>query len=98
MRRVETFASIKTRYFGPTDHKGSRILATDEGAFGNKRRRLVIGYDHGLDVAENHAAAAQQWLEKFISPSGWATVSMPGLAFNGDYFWTWEHGPEGGAE
>ena len=97
MSRTETFASVKTRYHGPTNSNGSRMSVTDEGAFGNKRRRLVIGYDHGLDVAENHAAAAGLWVKKFIDLPN-ARLAEPGLAFDGDYFWTWEFGQEGGAK
>jgi len=98
MSRTETFASIKTRYLGPTNFVGSRISVTDDGAFGNKRRRLVIPYDHALNISENHAAAAGLWIEKFIDLPN-ARLAEPGLAFGGDYFWTWDFlKQEGGAE
>jgi hypothetical protein len=96
---VTTFASIKTRYYGPTNHNGSRVSATDEGTFGSKfgRRRLVMSYDHGLNLTENHAKAARLWIEKFIDLPN-AQLADVGLCFDGDYFWTWNFGPEGGAK
>ncbi len=102
MRRTETFASIKTRYHGATNHQGSRISITDDGAAGEalgpKRRRMVMPYDHSLNTSENHAAAAGLWIKKFIGINfSNARLAEPGLAFGGDYFWTWEFGQEGGA-
>jgi hypothetical protein len=44
--------AIVTRYKGPTDASGSRIVASCEA------RRMIIPYDHSLDIQGNHAAAA----------------------------------------
>ncbi len=45
--------AIRTQYKGPTDHKGSRIIATSYKA------RSVMPYDHELDLDDNHARAAE---------------------------------------
>ena len=45
--------AIRTQYKGPTDHKGSRIIATSYKA------RTVYPYDHELDLDDNHRRAAE---------------------------------------
>ena len=45
--------AITTKYHGPTNSRGSRIIATDED--GN---RISIGYPHGLTGIDCHAKAA----------------------------------------
>lgn len=90
---MNTFASIRTRYHGATDHQGSRISTVDDGGrcasgSGPKRRRTSMSYDHALDTSENHAKAASIWIKKFIDLPN-ARLAEPGLAFDGDYFWTW---------
>jgi len=89
--------SIRTRYHGPTNTKQSRISVICYGYSDGKRKRLFVNYDHDLTGSENHAAAAQAWLDKH-NPGGPIrdevlsrrnTVAMPGLCFDEDYFWTW---------
>lgn len=46
---------IVTRYHGPTETRGSRIVAT---AAAGPRRRFTMSYDHSLDPSGNHEAAA----------------------------------------
>ena len=45
---------ITTKFFGPTDTKGSRIKATINGTTCNK----TVGYSHALNPLDNHAYAA----------------------------------------
>jgi len=90
---MTAFASIKTKFIGPTDYRGSRISVTDDGRFDNKPRRLVVGWDYALNPSENHAAAASAWIAKFIADAAdlpRARIADVGLAFGGEYFWTWE--------
>lgn len=48
--------SIRTKFHGPTNTRGSRISAfTDEP---RDRRRITLSWDHALDVDENHKTAA----------------------------------------
>lgn len=54
--------AILTRYLGPTNYRGSRIVVTS----GNGHR-LVVSWDDALDVSENHAMAARKLCEKM----GW---------------------------
>jgi hypothetical protein len=45
--------AIETKWHGPTDSNGSRITARCDA------KRITVPYDHALDVAANHAAAAR---------------------------------------
>tara|TARA_Y100001973_G_scaffold82021_1_gene121107 strand:+ start:1859 stop:2119 length:261 start_codon:yes stop_codon:yes gene_type:complete len=77
-------SGITTRYRGPTNTLGSRIIVTDNHS---DARRITVSWDHALNTAENHAHAAQAWLEKFIP---YAQVVSPGIDFGAGYAWTWE--------
>lgn len=54
--------AIQTKYHGPTNINGSRFTARCDAG------RVTVGYDHGLNVAENHVAAARALMVKL----GWA--------------------------
>jgi len=84
---ADTRAAIRTRYAGPTDSRGSRIIVTAKWWSGHKSRRAIYDWDHALEPKENHAAAAQKWLNKYNTYG--ATVVPPGLNYDGDYYWTW---------
>lgn len=55
--------AIVTKYFGPTDHRGSRIKAVCEAG------SLTVAWDYALDVEANHHAAAVALATKL----GWTT-------------------------
>jgi|688.fasta_scaffold2260611_1 hypothetical protein len=75
--------AIVTRYAGPTDTRGARILATWEMG------RLSRPYFHALDEVENHRCAAldafqrmgldMSWLDMHSGPTdkGYAHVVVP---------------------
>ena len=71
--------AIRTRYFGPTDTKGSRISAK------NRSRTIYISYDHALDVIDNHRAAARE-LKRLMQWGG----DMVGGIFYGDWYWVFD--------
>ena len=73
--------AIRTRYFGPSDVKGSRIQAKCEGG------SIYVGYDHALDIEDNHRAACRALIKKLKwDADGRAT--MYGGVFDRDYYWT----------
>jgi hypothetical protein len=79
--------AIRTRYFGPTNTRGSRIQAKAEAG------AIYVNYDHGLNTKENHKAACDALLFKlkWLWTHGHYT-SMVGGEFNGDYYWVFtEH-------
>jgi len=66
--------AIRTRYHGPTNVRGSRIIAKCGGG--------SVPYNHALNLDGNHAAAAQLLLQRM----GWPGVYHGGQ-FEHDYFW-----------
>lgn len=63
--------AIVTKYHGPTNHKGSRISARADAG------RVIVSYDHALNISDNHKAAAQALADKL----GWTVAhGMPALA------------------
>lgn len=65
--------AILTRYRGPTEHRGARIVAHD--AYG---KRSTTPYDHALDGPDNHAQAALH----HAATRGWCDVD-DGLGLRG---------------
>lgn len=65
--------AIETHYLGPTDYRGSRIVARTVNG-----DRLTLSYDHALDGPDNHAAAAAALADR-CAP-GWGAVSLVGGA------------------
>ena len=69
--------AIRTRYLGPTNHRGARIVATCDA------KRKTYSWDYALNVAENHAQAAHA----LATELGWLsahTLASGGLA-DGSY-------------
>jgi hypothetical protein len=75
--------AIRTRYFGPTDTRGSRIQAKAEAG------ALYVGFDHSLNIQDNHKAACDALLKKLKWRPCDANSYTPlvGGVFNGDYYW-----------
>lgn len=71
--------AITTKYHGPTDRRGSRIIArADAGS-------VQFSYDHSLNVEGNHAAAAATLAAKL----GWTDAGelVGGGNADGSYAW-----------
>ena len=75
--------AIRTRYFGPTDTRGSRIQAKAEAG------AIYVNYNYGLNSREeNHKAACEALMAKLQwSPEYGNYTPMVGGEFNGDYYW-----------
>jgi hypothetical protein len=71
--------AIETKYRGPTNCRGSRIIATDSD--GN---RATISYNHAKNSEGNHQAAAFELCERM----GWRGVLQGGHTKDG-MAWTW---------
>jgi hypothetical protein len=63
--------AIVTRYVGPTDWNGARIVARCDGG------RIRVSWDHALNPPGNHAAAAQALAEKLEWRGQWVTGCLP---------------------
>lgn len=46
--------AISTRYVGPTNYRGARVIATAGGGL-----RLTLSWDYALNQQRNHQAAAR---------------------------------------
>jgi hypothetical protein len=53
--------AIKTTFKGPTNYKGSRVIATDGD------HRVTVNWDHALNTEANHRKAAEALCKKM----GW---------------------------
>lgn len=53
--------AVTTRFAGPTNHRGSRVLVRAQAGC------MIVSWDHALGVEENHEAAAKAYLQKM----GW---------------------------
>jgi len=78
--------AILTRYAGPTNTRGSRIIATlDIGSSSDGRRRVrtaVVGYDDALSTGmPNHARAAEELARRV----GW-TCQLAGAWLRSDVY------------
>lgn len=69
--------AIRTKYLGPTDRRGARIVASDED--GN---RCIIGYPHELSGEAVHRKAADALCAKM----GWTGNLTGGALRNGYVF------------
>ncbi len=85
---ADAYTSIRTRYIGSTNFQGSRISVQEAKWSDILPRRLTMPYDHGYNLQENHAIAAQLWIDKYLHDGN--KVKDYGLVFDGDYYWTWE--------
>ena len=83
-------AAIRTRFHGPTNARGARISAYREGWADIPAQKIFLDYEYGMNGDENHANAAQQFLDKF-NPGN--VLNCRTYCFDGDYFWTWKHSP-----
>ncbi len=65
------FQAITTKFLGPTNTRGSRIKAT---AFAGS---VTVEYDHGLNQADNHKAAAQKLAARLGWKGDWFAGGLP---------------------
>ena len=74
--------AIRTRYFGPSNVRGSRIQAKCEA------RTIYVSYDHALNLGENHLAACRALRLAMDWDKG---PPMVGGFFGNDGYWVFEN-------
>ena len=67
--------AIVTKYLGPTNMRGSRVVATCQAG------SLTVGWDHALDAPANHTAAARELAEHMGWHGTWVGGAMPGAGY-----------------
>lgn len=75
-------ASIVTRYLGPTNYRGARVVVT-RGDARTGDKRITVGWDHARNPYENHLAAAQHYARHM----DWAGEWIGGCGRDGEYVW-----------
>ena len=73
--------AIRTRYYGATNSRGARIIATAEAG------SIVMPYDYALDAELNHRNAAELLMQRF----NWQGVYRGGW-FDDAYYWVAQSG------
>jgi len=58
------YQAIETRFAGPTNHRGARIIVRAQAG------RMTVPWDHALNSDENHRVAAEMFAQKW----GWGRV------------------------
>ena len=88
MSELLTGPIIITRYIGPTNTRGSRVIAThkrDSSRSGCFPWRAVINWQHELSAEENHRAAADKLLSQWPYETD---LTIVGRGHDADaYFW-----------
>jgi hypothetical protein len=74
------YVAIVTKWHGPTNTKGSRISA--QADWGGHKKRLIVDWNHGLGVRDNHRAVAQALAKRH----GWAGHWIDGDTEHGCVF------------
>jgi len=78
---------IRTRFVGPTDFRGSRIIADA----GDSTSRVTLGYDHALARDENHVAGARAVVDKMgWTPAQGQFTALVGGDYDGAYYFVWQ--------
>lgn len=72
------YKAILTRFIGPTNHRGSRIIATD-----SDHNRAIIPYPCDL----RHEDAYKRAAEVLCSKMGWTGVDLIGGGTKNGYAW-----------
>lgn len=72
-------AVIRCRYYGPTDHRVSRIRVQrfDPPAAGADPNRLTVSWDHSLGLVENYVAAVQAYVTRADWGGTWVVSTVP---------------------
>ena len=56
--------SILTRYLGPTNYRGTRVVAEQSADWGGRRSRIYVDWDYALGNQENHVRAGMKLARK----------------------------------
>jgi hypothetical protein len=75
---IKVIRMCKTRYAGPTNSRGGRVIATHL----TTGKRVTKPWDHALDVLDNHAYAAAHVLGRM--PEVCTSIDGGGYVFGVD--------------
>lgn len=70
--------AIQTKFFGPTNTRGSRIKATCW------LTSITVSYDHSANAEENHAAAIETLVSKLNNDRTKGSIKQWGVVATGE--------------
>ena len=80
MVRESHRVSIRTKYLGPTNYRGSRVRVwRGDSSYRDDPNSLEIGWDYSSEVSENHSAA----VSAYVGRAGWDGQWMCGATESG---------------
>jgi hypothetical protein len=65
--------TVETRYAGPTNTKGARVLVS---FVGSRKGSKTYSWRHALTTGQNHLAAAVAWMQQLSSLNGAPSYSL----------------------
>jgi hypothetical protein len=65
--------TVETRYVGPTNTKGARVLVS---FVGSRKSSKAYSWRHALTTGQNHVAAAVAWMQQLSSLNGAPAYSL----------------------
>lgn len=74
MDNIPYLTIIYTRFAGPTNTQGSRIVATS--TYFGRKSKTTVNYDHALSGGENHLAAARKYLGHCVRGAEWELIGV----------------------
>lgn len=78
---------IITRYLGPTNYRGSRVVATHKRD-SETTWRITLSWDHALTDSQNHQAAAMALVNRWLFGDGSVTFALAARGHDHDcYAW-----------
>lgn len=77
--------AITTKYVGPTDTRGSRVIASCDA------KRIIVSWSHLMNVDDNHIAAAR----KLASELGWSGAWHGGSTKGSGFCFVWQDTKQG---
>jgi len=83
------YRAIQTRYVGPTNFRGSRIIADA----GDRASRVVVDYEPALNPEQNHAYAAVLVTRKMGWDDPQYFTPLVGGELNDRYVWVFQPRP-----
>lgn len=74
--------AIRCRYYGPTNHRGSRIRVTrfDSPMAGRDGNSMTLSWDHSLGLTENYVVAVREYVRRAGWAGTWAVSTCEGGA------------------
>lgn len=74
--------AVRCKYYGPTNHRGSRIRVGrfDSANWGKDPNAITVDWDYALNIGENYAEAVRQYVDGLGWSGEWLLSTCDGGA------------------